>query len=281
MLPEHCKDVSVREVSFPLNKEEIMRHAEGKKAYTRTRFIILRNKKEHAILHVEKEEGKELFRPIVSVELLALPKDTVFVRDDDLDVLNLSQMVRVAKGYHGKYVIVQGLFNHVSFIKAEDGMELEVFDVVPPEPSKLSVLVDRALVAGLVDLPIVPCVKVVDLNELERGVATPDVLFPCRASGITSKREVLFLDETPEITREVTLIGCDLSKRIFQHIYRQRPAHFINMCPRDLAPKDGKKRIVKCCRLREGFEIEGSTAMVPWGATVLEVAEAINSLFKG
>lgn len=280
MLPNHCKDVSVREVAFDLTKDRIIEQAKGKKAYTRTEYIILRNGKEHAIVQVRKEAGVELFRPILDVDVIALPRDIVFIRDDSLDVLNRSQMANAAKDHPGKFVIIQGLFNHVSFIKAEDGLELAVFEVVPPHPAKLSVLVEKALAAGLVDLPVMPSVETVNLNALGVQVTTPGVIFPCRASGMRSKHDIQYLDETPEIKGDVTMVGCDLSKRIFKHIYRKSPRHFINMCPRDLAPRDGRKRIVKCCRVREGFEMDGNMAIVPWGATVQEVAAAINALFR-
>jgi hypothetical protein len=279
MLPDHCKDVSVRDVDFGLTEENIMERAKGKKAYTRTEFIILRYQSELAIVRVQKEAGKELFRPIRAVEVVALPKDTVFVEDEGMDVLNHSQMARLAMEHPGKYVVVQGLFNHISFIRSDEIEELVVFDVVPPFPAKLPVLVEKALAAGLVNRPIIPIIKTTDLNDLEKGISTSTVMFPCRASGIASNRRVLFLDETPHLDGEVTLIGCDLSKRIFQHIYRKGPGAFVSMCPRELAPKDGAKRIVKCCKVREGFEIEGGMAIVPWGATVQEVAAAINALF--
>jgi hypothetical protein len=279
MLPDHCKDVSVRDVDFNLTKENIVDKSEGKKAYTRTGFIILRHGKEMAILKVEKEGGKDLFRPIKSVEVVSLPEETVFVKDDEMDVLNRSRMALLARKYHDKYVVVQGLFNHISFIRSDEANDLLVFDAVPPIPAKLSVLVDKALDAGLVDKAVIPSVKTIDLNDLERRVTTPTVMFPCRASGITSKRKVLFLDETPSLSGEVSLIGCDLSKRIFQNIYRKAPEAFVSMCPRELVPKEGTKVIIKCCKVREGFEINDGVAVVPWGATVQEVAAAINALF--
>lgn len=279
MLPDHCKDVSVREVDFDLTLENIIEQAKGRKAYTRTGFIVLRHRDELAIVKVEKENGKELFRPIRSVEVVSLPSDTLFVKDEEMDVLNRSSMARLARGHKGKYVVVQGLFNHVSFIHSDEGEDLLVFDVVPPLPAKLSVLVEKALGAGLVDKAIVPFVRTIDLNQLETDVSTSSVMFPCRASGIASKRNVMYLDETPDLRGDVTLIGCDLSKRIFQNIYHKAPREFVSMCPRELVPKDGSKRIVKCCKVREGFEIDGDMAVVPWGATVREVGEAINALF--
>ncbi|HUL39110.1 MAG TPA: hypothetical protein VLU38_02365 [Methanomassiliicoccales archaeon] len=279
MLPDHCKDVSVRDVDFELTKENILKEGKGKKAYTRTEFMVLRHHRELAIVKVDKEPGKELFRPITSIEVVSLPRDTIFVKDEGVDVLNLTQMALLARENPDKCVVVQGLFNHVSFIRSEVVEDLLVFDVVPPYPAKLSVLVDRALTAGLVDKPVIRSVRTVDLNDMEKGVGTPTIIFPCRASGITSEKNILYLDETPQIRGEAALIGCDLSRRIFQSIYRKTPDEFVSMCPRELVPKSETKRIVKCCKVREGFEIEDGMAIVPWGATVQEVAAAINALF--
>lgn len=279
MLPDHCKDVSVREVDFPLTEEEIARHIAGKKAYTRTKFIILKNGDEYAVLQVFKEAGMDLFRPIASHKVIALPYSTVFVHDEEMDVLNRSRMANIALRYPSKTVIVRGLFNHISFVQGSEVLNLIVIDVVPPRPAKLLYLVAKALNAGLVDLPIVVREKTIDLNDLERRVQTPIVIFPCRASGLTSEKTVFFLDETPRIEGKATLVGCDLSLRIFQAVYKMKP-EFISMCPRELAANDGEKRIVKCCRVKEGYELEGDLAVVPWGATVSDVAQAIRALFK-
>lgn len=279
MLPDHCKDVSVREVDFPLTEEEIARHTVGKKAYTRTEFIILKHHDQQAVVRIFKEGGVDLFRPISAHKIISLPNSTIFLKDETVDVLNRPRMAGIAFRYPGKTVIVQGLFNHVSFVQASKTLELHILDVVPPLPTKLSYLVAKALDAGLVDLPIVVREDTIDLNDLERRVQTPIVVFPCRASGLASERTVFFLDETPKIEGKATLVGCELSLRIFQSIYRKRP-DFISMCPRELAPRDGKKRIVKCCRVKEGCELEGDLAIVPWGATVMDVAQAMRALFK-
>jgi hypothetical protein len=188
-------------------------------------------------------------------------------------------MVRIALDHLGKTVVVRGMFNHVSFASSGDVFELMVMDVVPPRPSKLMTLLEKAISAGLIDLPIAPVLEEIDLNELERNVTTGTVVFPCRASGMLSRRKVLYLDETPTIAGETTLVGCDLSRRIYKSIYKTNP-RFVNMCARDLRTDDGKKRVVKCCKVREGFEIERNTAVVPWGATVREVADAVNALLS-
>jgi hypothetical protein len=278
MLPGHCKDVAVKVVDFPLTKDNIDRAIVGKKAYTRCDHYILVNHKDRAVVRIVKKEGKELFRDIIEHQILALPQDIVFVQDACVDVLNRPQMALMMKAHPGKVVVVQGMFEHISFVQPGEVLDLYVLDTVPPRPSKLSVLVGRAMAAGLIDLPIVPVFEEIDVQKLGLGVETPAVLFPCEASGLTSSKETYYLDQMPAIDKEVTMVGCDLSERIYRSRYHGQIER-IEMCPRELAPKDGRKRLVKCCRVRNGHEIEGDLAIVPWGATVMEVAAAITALF--
>jgi hypothetical protein len=279
MMPDHCKDVSLREVDFHLTEGNIRSSIAGKKAYTRTDFMILRHHEETAVIQVHKVPGKELFRPISQIEIVSLPQDTVFIRDETIDVLNMSSLATLAARHPGKTIVVSGLFNHVSFLRPDRLLHLRVVDVVPPFPSKLSVLVERALMCGLVELPIVLEIVNIDLNEKERMVRSEAVMFPCRASGLDSDRQVFYLDETPDIPEDVTLIGCDLSRRIFKSIYGYEPTS-VDMCPRNLVQDDGMPTIIKCCKVKEGHEINGRIASVPWGASTIDVAGAMNALFR-
>jgi hypothetical protein len=277
-LPDHCKDVSMRHVDFELTRENILSNFQDKIAYTRTDFMVLRNGESTATIRVRKKGGKDLFRPITEVEIISLPEDTVYIQDEEVDVLNVSQLARLVRQHGGKTVVVWGMFSHVSFLKADTLLDLRVLDVVPPSPSKLTVLVERALSSGLVEKPIIPHYVDIDIMEQEKLVKTPGVIFPCRASGLSSDKKIFYLDETPEIDVESTLIGCDLSRRIFQHIYR-RPVESLDICPQNLAPKDGMPTIVKCCKVKEGCTIEGNLASVPWGATMMDVVKALQALF--
>jgi hypothetical protein len=279
MLPGHCKDVAVKEVRFPLTVEDIAREVRGKKAYTRCDHYVLRNGDQWAVVKVIKAEGKELFRPIVGHEIVSLPDSTLFVDDDRVDVLSAPDMAAVSAHYPGRTVVVQGQFNHISFVSPDNVLELEVLDVVPPSPSKLAVLVARALSSGMVALPVVPRYSEIDLNELAKDIRSEAILFPCQASGLRSDLPMFYLDQVPVIDRQVTLVGCDLSARIHRSLYH-REVPRVEMCPQELAPNDGRKRLVKCCKVREGFQIKDDIAIVPWGATVQEVADAITALFR-
>lgn len=277
MLPGHCKDVAVKKVDFDLTVENIEREIQGKKAYTRCDHYVLRHGDDVAVVAITKAEGMGLFRPIVDHRVLALPDNVDLVIDPTVDVINPSSMAKVAEAHPGRTVVVEGLFDHVSFVMPDEIIRLDVLDVVPPRPSKLSVLVERALLSGLVHFPVVPRYEEIDLNELAADVKTPAAVFPCEASGLTSEKKAYYLDQLPDVGEEATLVGCDLSARIYRTLYHDDISR-IEMCPQELAPRDGRKRLVKCCRVREGYQIKENLAIVPWGATVQEVADAINAL---
>ncbi len=280
MSPVHCKDVSIREVDFPLEEGIIRRKIEGKKAYTRSDYIVLKKGEQVSVVKLFKGRKKNLFQPILDFELISLPRDTVYLEDDEIDVLNLSHLARVASNYPGKTVVVKGMFEHVSFLKDVAPIHLRVLDVVPPRPSKVSVLVEKALDSGFIDFPIVPQVENIEIGELAERFETEGVVFPCESSDINSSKKVFFLDKKPEIDVESGMVGCSLSKRIFNSLYGG-DIDMVNMCPWDLAPRDGVPTIVKCCKVKSGHLIDENVIVVQWGASVREVTEAINSYFGG
>jgi len=274
----HCKDVSVREVGFDLTSEKIAENMSDWKAYARCEFLVLRNGDGFAVLKVTKEDGIGLFRKVSDYEILSLPENTDYVNDETIDVLNIPSLARIQSEHPGKGVVIEGMFSHIVFIKDLEPMMLEVVDNVPPSPSKLGVLVRKALDSDFIDLPIMVHEIVIDMASKVSDVKTEGVMFPCKVSGLKAGIPTYYLDGSPELEHEITLIGCNLSKRIFESLYRKTP-EFINVCPADNV--DGKKKtIVKCCKVKEGHVIEGNVAKVPWGATVPEIVDAIKDLFS-
>lgn len=274
----HCKDVSVREVDFPLTEENISRMLGSWKAYTRTEDMVLINGSDHATVRVEKEKGTGLFRPVVSFEIVSLPENTDFLDDPSLDVLNVPAMARIQAEHPGRAVVVKGMFDHMSFVFGLEPVKLRVIDSIPPAPSKLSVLVQKALDSGFVEHPIIQECVDVDMAILAKDVKSGSIMFPCAVSGLKSSLPVSYLDSAPKLDKDVTLVGCHLSKRIFESLYGFEPK-FINTCPADYAVNDGVKTITKCCKVKNGYRMEGNLASVPWGATIPEVADALNALF--
>ncbi|MCH3978486.1 MAG: hypothetical protein LKJ94_01320 [Candidatus Methanomethylophilus sp.] len=275
----HCKDISVRDVGWKLTRGNIRANMEDWRAYKRAEYVVLRNGEDMAVVRLRKSPEGSLLREVTGFDIISLPEDTVFVDRPDTDVVNLPAMARIQSEHPGKTVVVRGLFSHIGFVSGVEPLRLRIIDAVPPRPSKLPYLVDLALRSGYVDLPVVPYEEDIDMSALSEQAGTREVMFPCQVSGASSSRPFCFLDQVPDITgKDITLVGCNLSRRIFREEYGF-DAPFIDICPRDRVPGDGVPTIVKCCRVKSGFEIDGSTVSVPWGATVPEVAEAIKALF--
>ena len=274
----HCKDVSMHDVDIPLDREHISELMRGWTAYVRTDDLVLRNGDSYAVVRLVKSQEPGLFRKVVDFEILSLPEETVYVEEPDMDVLNTPALAALQARHPGKAVVVRGMFSHINFIKDIEPLRLMVVDNVPPSPAKLGVLVDVALGSGFVDHPIVKEERIIDMAEKVSEVRTGAVMFPCRVSNLHADIPFCFLDDAPEDPGDVTLIGCHLSQRIFRSLY-DRDVPFVNVCPADYV-EPGVKTIVKCCKVKQGHELDGDVVRVPWGATVPEVVEAINALFS-
>lgn len=274
----HCKDVSIREVECELTKENIAALMDDWKAYTRTDDLVLSHQGTYAAVHIVKEEGHDLFRKVIEYEIISLPADTVYVERPDFDILNIPALAGLQDEFPGKTVIVKGLFSHINVVSGMEPVRLRVVETVPPFPSKLATLTKMALVSGFVNAPVIMDELSIDITELADDIDTEGVMFPCRVSGMTSDRKTYFLDEVPEVDCDVTLVGCKLSQRIFKENYG-KDVPFINTCPLEHIPDDGRITLVKCCKVKNGHTVEGNVICVPWGATVPEIAEALNDVF--
>ena len=285
MFPSHCKEVSVKTVDFELTEDNIKRFLKGKKAYIRTRYYVFNSGREWAVALIVRRQSNDILQEIASIHILSLPKDTVFVQDPELDVLSASSMGAIRQSAGTKCVIVKGKAEHISFFIEERPYELTIFDVVPPAPSKLVGLVRTSLETDLQDRYVRFKVLDVDLNSLSKKSESGITMFPCRASGLVSGKRVLYLDETPELTsdelNQVTLVGCSLSARIFKAVYGVEP-RMINMCPQDMAQEMGVKGpvLIKCCKVKEGFEKKGDIGIVPWGARTADVTSALKAILR-
>jgi len=292
MYPEHCSHVSIRRVDFPLTQQAIMENSVGKEAYKRTRFIALNNGDDWAIVSVQKEGGDALFQKVRGVEILSLPERTGYVEDDGVDVLNPSHMAAARQRSGKRAVVVVGRFGHASIFVDEQVPVVRVFDAVPPRPAKLVEIARRVVDSGLLKAPVALREDLLDLGEL--AVGEPKVVFPCRASGLSTEGRTEYLDELPELDGEDwLLVGCDLSRGIFVERYGYEP-RFTNICP--LARMGANERLrlgagadstedrhdvvtlAKCCKVKEGVRREGKLALVPWGATFEDVLSALSSI---
>jgi len=275
--PSAYREVSVARVGFALTAGNLRAHFRGRECYRRTRYVVVRNGEGTALVGVEPRDPRPLFSPAATVEVLSLPAETVDVRRPDIDAGVPSQLAKVAAEHPGaRAVVVEGRYSHVSFLLDPAPVRIRVCEVVPPHPAKLVDQAQRVLDVADELPPILLEPELVDLESL--AGSHPIVLLPCRAAGIElDGRELHHLDERPP-DRPWALLGCARSRQIHQWFYG-RGAPGTDTCPRALAPATGPL-LTKCCLLEDHVEIEGDVAVVPWGASLDQVREALIALSR-
>ncbi len=277
VVPGQYRKVAVASVDVPLTPEALTAHFLGREAYRHTRYVVARHGGATAVLHVTKTGSGDLFEPITAVEVLALPGDCAFVTAPDVDTGIPSALARAAAEHApgARCVVVEGRYHHVSFILDPAPVRIRVGDVVPPRPPKLFDQASRVLELAE-DLPPIELVPdVVDLVDLAGDHPAHRYLLPCRGSGFSLDRgEIDFLDERPA-KRDWTLLGCERSRAIHAWFYDELPKEAVELCPRLLFPADGSPLLTKCCLLEDSIANDGTTAAVPWGASLDQVKEAL------
>jgi hypothetical protein len=275
--PTAYREVSVARVEFALTPENLADHFLGRECYRRTRYVVVRSREDTALVGVEPSDPVPLFSPAASVAVLALPAETVDVHRPDVDPAVPSQLARVAVEHPGvRAVVVEGRYSHVSFLLDPDPLRIRVREVVPPHPAKLLDQAQRVL--DVADhLP--PIVLEPDLIEFDSLIGDePVVLLPCRGAGVQLEgREAHYLDERPA-ARDWALLGCARSRQIHRWFYGVS-APGADTCPRTLAPTTGRL-LTKCCLLEDRIEVDADVAVVPWGATLGQVGEALLALAR-
>ena len=156
-------------------------------------------------------------------------------------------------------------------------IDLEIVDVVPPEPSWLSLMVRRLEASGIFgDLSIRFKENMKDLRQFE-GERT---VFPCSSSGLEGK----CLDSDIITEDGSLLVGCDISRKLFESRFPGLKYDFINICPfhSDIYTPQGPF-VTRCCLSeRSGLAtINGVRgAVVHWGASEFQVALTIRELVQ-
>ncbi|HEX2235470.1 MAG TPA: hypothetical protein VHK89_04270 [Actinomycetota bacterium] len=276
LVPRRYRGVSVAAVDVALTPEALGAHLLGREAYRRTEFVVARRAGDVAVARVSKASGDDLLSPIVSVEVLAGPEECVFVRAPEVDTGIASSLARVARerAPEARCVVVEGMYNHVSFILDPAPLRLRVVEVVPPRPPKLVDQVRRVLETSEDLPPIEVAPEVVDLEDLARARPARRYLFPCRGSGaVAGGVDVDYLDERPP-RADWVLVGCHRSLELHRWFYGDEPP-CVQMCPRELAGPSGDRTLTKCCLLESGLAERSDAVTIPWGATLEEVRRGI------
>lgn len=280
MVPSAYRGVSVSHIRGPLLEDNLREHFIGREAYRRTRFLVVRDDAGRAaLLHVEKESTEPLFSPITELEVLAMPDECAYVVEPEADTAVPSTLARVAaeRAPRARAVVVEGRYEHVSFIVNPAPLRLIVQEVVPPEPAKLLDQVRRLLAVAEELPPLLPVADTVTFADLAGRQPSPRYLLPCSGSGVAvAGAATAYLDQRPQ-REEWTLLGCERSQGIHEWFYGDRPPT-VQMCPRQRAHESGGPVLTKCCLLEDRIVREDGRVVVPWGASLEQVRDALREV---
>lgn len=282
-VPLPYRHVSVQPYKGRWTENALVDHLLGRDSYRRTDYIVLRDEDEDmcAVVRVVKKEQEPLFSPIVDVQVLASPDCCVWVEDPDVDTGNRSALAEKALALgipSDGTLVVRGRYEHTNFIYHPDPLRIKVAEVFPPAQPKLYEM--AKLVLHYADLPAIHLeLAPIYMEELvKQHEPSHAYLIPCRASGMKLDVPVNYLDEHPD-HQDWVMIGCERSNQIHEHFYGHAPKR-IEVCPRKLIEKSDRPTLVKCCLLENHIEVEGNYAVVPWGATLQHVEQAVQALVR-
>lgn len=302
---DQYRQVAVATVDFPLEVPRLRAYLLGREVYRRTQYVVFRRGAETAVVEVVKAPSEQVMTVVAGVSVLALPADCAFVEVAGVDTGIPSALAEAAatQAPGARMVVVEGRYHHINFILDPAPVSVRVVDLVPPGPPKL---VDQAArILGVAEeLPPIRLVPdVVDLADLARLHPSATYLLPCRGSGFAlpaapapgqtagmATPDVAFLDERPP-RRDWTLIGCARSRELHRWFYGDLPA-CVDICPRRLAARSGRPAarspdptapatsavsLTKCCLLEDRIEHDGTTVVVPWGASLDQVRQGLQT----
>ena len=253
----------------------------GGPIYFTTEYLIAELPSGYEIYKV-KSEGEGLLRKLISLESIARGKEiTKF--EEKLDSHDRTKLIECAlplcKGVVNT-VIFEGMDRHTTFIQdpsLHEVMEIEIIDIVPPEPPWLDFAIQRLVRSGILgELNIRFSTKLIDLRQFEGE----NVVFPCHASELKGK----YLDTDTDIEDNSMLVGCDISKQIFELRYPNLTYKHINMCPlKTELYLPTKPFITRCCQSKKSgmVNLNGiDGAVVHWGASEYDIVDAIRMLVR-
>ncbi len=297
-VPGRYRGVAVARAAGPFDEESLQARFVGREAYWTTRFLVVRppvvpdgpdEGSPVALLAVTRASDEELFSPITAVDLLAGPADCAFLARPDVDTAVPSLLAAAARDApKARAVVVQGRYEHVSFILDPGPLRVVVREVVPPRPAKLADQARRVLEVTEDLRPMRLETEAVDLADLARQHPAEHYLLPCRGGGNeVPGATVSYLDERPE-RADWTMLGCERSRQIHRWFYGQ-DAPGVDFCPKaDVVASGPGAVLTKCCLQQEDIAegtaegADGPTTWVsvPWGSSLEHVRDALGRLAR-
>jgi hypothetical protein len=253
----------------------------GGPIYFTTEYLIADLPSGYEIYGV-KSEGEGLLRKLVSLVLIAKGKEIIKCEEkmDSHDRTKLIESAIALCNGSVNTVIFEGMDRHTTFIQhpsLHEVIEIEIMDISPPEPPWLAFAIQRLTRSGILgELNVRFTTKLIDLRQFEGE----KMVFPCHASELKGK----YLDTDTDIDDNSTLVGCDISKQIFELRFPDLTYKHINMCPlKTELYLPTKPFITRCCQSKKSgmVNLNGiDGAVVHWGASEYDIVDAIRMLVK-
>lgn len=281
------RGLSVQHVDQIPDPDFVNEYLLGREVYRRTDYLALVHEQTPgppavALAAVAKESSDPLFSPVTEVAVWSGPDATLWVEDPSVDVGNATALAETAAAHRRDGVsayVIKGMFEHVNFIWKPAPIRINVTEVTPPYPPKLAAQA-RQVVEFDEDLPPIELVDdLVDFVDLASRHPSDSYLLPCRGSGAAIPGQVAFLDTRPAERADWLLIGCERSMQLHRHFYGDEPPQ-VDICPRRRVEgiAGTGSWLLKCCMLERGIEYSDGRAVVPWGANLDEVRQALRLL---
>lgn len=259
--------------------------AEDRRIYFLTKYLIVEDTVDGEVsysLYSVKNTGEHLLRDVNELEKIASGEEIIRY-DKELNIKDRTLLIETAHELcKGKVntVIFTGIDKHVTFVHKPDLdeiLDIEIVDVVPPEPSWLASVVRRLEESGIFgDLTIRFMDNLTDLRQFEGE----NTVFPCSSSGLKGK--CLDCDVIKE--NGSLLVGCEISRELFESRFPDLEYSFINICPfKSDVFRPTRPFITRCCRSEKSgiVTINGiKGAVVHWGASEFYVADTIWKLVR-
>jgi hypothetical protein len=280
LVPLPYSRVAVQHASFALDGAGMRGFLQDKQVWFETDYVVFRRGDDCAVARIDKTAPEGWFCRITGVEIVALPESTRWVDDPAVDPGNPSALADKARALGlgpSATLVVSGLYEHVCFIHRPRPVVIDVFDLAPPEPPRLYDMARRVL-AYRSFVPTVLQPHVQSMVELAQQVRGRTLLFPCGISQLKRTLEAYYLDERPE-RHDWVLVGCERSRQIHRHFYGD-DCQCIELCPRRLFDPRGALALMRCCMVDKEVELAGRVALVPWGAELPLVEEALTMLLE-
>lgn len=280
MVPLPYSRIAVQHVDFALSETELRSFLRGKETWFETDYVVFRRGNDCAVAEVQKADRKDLFCRIIEVGIVSLPDASRWIDDFTVDTGNPSALAEKARTLGvtaSETLVVNGLYEHVNFIHRPQPTIIDLFDLSPPEPPRLLDMARRVLRNR--NFPaVVLNPHIQSITEMVPHLGDKPILFPCGVSQLKAMAQASYLDERPS-RQDWVLVGCERSRQIHCHIYGDDPPR-IELCPKKLFAAGGALALMRCCMVERSFNLFGNVAIVPWGAELSLIEDAIRALLE-